>query len=215
MNPPAELADDAAAQRAPGRRWPLVTPIPGSAFWGWAGPLLITALGAYLRFSRLGAPHAVVFDETYYVPDAFGILRHGVELVHVKNINPLLVAGSTHFFNGLQGEYVAHPPLGKIMIAVGEWAFGLTPVGWRFTVAVVGSLAVLMTSRIARRMTRSTLLGCAAGLLLALDGLELVLSRTAVLDIFVMFWVLAAFGLLVLDRDWSRARLQAAELTAG
>jgi dolichyl-phosphate-mannose-protein mannosyltransferase len=215
MSPPAELADDAAAQRAPGRRRVLVTPIPGSAFWGWAGPLLITALGAWLRFSRLGLPHAVVFDETYYAPDAYAILRHGVELVHPKNINPLLVAGNTHLFNGLQGEYVAHPPLGKIMIAVGEWAFGLTPFGWRFTVAVVGSLAILMTARIARRMTGSTLLGCAAGLLLALDGLELVLSRTAILDIFVMFWVLSAFGLLVLDRDWSRARLQAASLTAG
>ena len=43
-------------------------------------------------------------------------------------------------------------------------------------------------------MTRSTLLGCVAGLLMALDGLEFVLSRTAILDIFVMFWVLAAFG---------------------
>ena len=40
-------------------------------------------------------------------------------------------------------------------------------------------------------MTRSTLLGCVAGLLMSLDGLELVLSRTAILDIFVMFWVLA------------------------
>ena len=59
-------------------------------------------------------------------------------------------------------------------------------------------------------MTRSTLLGCVAGLLMALDGLELVLSRTAILDIFVMFWVLAAFGLMVIDRDRTRARLAAA-----
>ena len=42
---------------------------------------------------------------------------------------------------------------------------------------------------------------------MSLDGLELVLSRTAILDIFVMFWVLAAFGMLVLDRDASRAKL--------
>ena len=69
-----------------------------------------------------------------------------------------------------------------------------------------------MTARIARRMTRSTLLGCVAGLLLALDGLEFVMSRTALLDIFVMFWVLAAFGCLVIDRDRSRARLAAAVL---
>ena len=61
--------------------------------------------------------------------------------------------------------------------------------------------------RVARRMTRSTLLGCLAGLLLSLDGLEFVLSRTGILDIFLMFFVLASFGALVVDRDVSRARL--------
>ena len=150
----------------------------------------------------------MVFDETYYVPDAWSILHHGVEWNHPKNVNSLLVSGSTHVLTS-PGEYVAHPPLGKAMIAVGEWLFGLTPFGWRFSVAVVGTLAILLTARIVRRMTRSTLLGCVAGLLMALDGLELVLSRTAILDIFVMFWVLAAFGMLVLDRDASRARLVA------
>ncbi len=86
-------------------------------------------------------------------------------------------------------------------------------------VAVLGTLSILMISRIARRMTRSTMLGCIAGLLMSLDGLELVLSRTAILDIFVMFWVLAAFGMLVLDRDAMRARLadaaMAGEAAAG
>jgi dolichyl-phosphate-mannose-protein mannosyltransferase len=195
----------------------MVPPMPGSAVWGWIGPLLVAAFGAFLRFDRLSVPHAVVFDETYYVPDAYGILKHGVEINHGHNANALLAHGSTRILLGTQGEYVAHPPLGKIMIAAGEWLFGLTPFGWRFAAAVVGSLAILMTARIGRRMTRSTLLGCVAGLLLALDGLEFVLSRTAILDIFVMFWVLAAFGLLVLDRDRTRARLAAAALagTAG
>jgi dolichyl-phosphate-mannose-protein mannosyltransferase len=192
--------------RSGGLRGRLDPPMPGSPFWGWALPLLVTALGAFLRFNRLSVPRAVVFDETYYVPDAYGILQHGVEINHVKNVNALLVGGSTHILiKG--GEYVVHPPLGKIMIAAGEWLFGLTPFGWRFAVAVIGSVSILMTARIARRMTRSTLLGCIAGLLLALDGLELVLSRTAILDIFVMFWVLAAFGLLIIDRDRARARL--------
>ena len=187
----------------------LVPPIPGSRVWGWAGPLLVTALGAFLRFYRLGTPKAVVFDETYYVGDAYGILQHGVEINHKANADQLLVQGKTDIL-ATGGELVVHPPLGKILIAGGEWLFGLTPFGWRFAVALVGSLAILMTARIARRMTRSTLLGCVAGLLLALDGLELVMSRTALLDIFVMFWVLAAFGCLVVDRDWSRARIAAA-----
>src|SRR5215471_5260913 len=152
------------------RRW-MVPPIPGSAFWGWAGPLLVTLFGAFLRFNRLSVPKAVVFDETYYVPDSWGILRHGVEINHVKNVNDLLVAGSTHVLRGTQGELVAHPPLGKIMIAVGEWLFGLTPFGWRFSAALIGTLSILLLARITRRLTRSTLLGCVAGLLMALDSL--------------------------------------------
>src|ERR1700677_1207208 len=188
----------------------LVPPMPGSAVWGWAGPLLVTLFGAFLRFDRLSVPKAVVFDETYYVGDAWGILKHGVEIEHVTNAAALLAQGKANILAGTQAELGVHPPLGKEMIAVGEWLFGLTPFGWRFSVALIGSLSILLLARIVRRMTRSTLLGCVAGLLMALDGLELVLSRTAILDIFVMFWVLAAFGLVVIDRDRGRARLAAA-----
>ncbi|WP_248966453.1 phospholipid carrier-dependent glycosyltransferase, partial [Sphaerisporangium perillae] len=87
--------------------------------------------------------------------------------------------------------------------------FGANPFGWRFAAAAVGVISILVLARVARRMTRSTLLGCMAGLLLALDGLHFVLSRTALLDIFLMFWVLAGFGCLVVDRDRSRERLAA------
>jgi dolichyl-phosphate-mannose-protein mannosyltransferase len=207
----ASDTDDGTRLARAGRRGTAL--VLGSTFWGWAGPVLIMIFGGFLRFYRLSQPDAVVFDETYYVPDANSILHHGVELNHVSNVNSLLVAGNPHIFrqvNGQWGELVAHPPLGKIMMAFGQWVFGLTPFGWRFVVALVGTVSILMVARIARRMTRSTMLGCIAGLLLALDGLELVLSRTAILDIFVMFWVLAAFGLLVIDRDHTIARLQAA-----
>jgi dolichyl-phosphate-mannose--protein O-mannosyl transferase len=72
--------------------------------------------------------------------------------------------------------------------------------------AIFGVLAVLILTRTARRMFRSTMLGAMAGLLMALDGMEFVLSRTAILDIFVMFFVLIAFACIVLDRDQRRAR---------
>jgi dolichyl-phosphate-mannose--protein O-mannosyl transferase len=191
----------------------LAPPLPATA-WGWIGPLLVTALGTFLRFNRLPVPRTVIFDETYYVPDAFGMLRYGVEHNYVSSRNSLITHGNPHIFTS-GGEFVVHPPLGKILIAAGEWLFGLTPFGWRFAVAVVGSLSILMLARIARRMTRSTILGCVAGFLLALDGLEFVMSRTALLDIFVMFWVLAAFGCLVIDRDRSRAELARAVTAAG
>jgi dolichyl-phosphate-mannose-protein mannosyltransferase len=192
--------------RLPTLRARLAPAIPGSELWGWLGPLLVTAFGAFLRFNRLSVPRSVIFDETYYVPDAYGILRHGVEQNYVSDRNSLIAHGHTNIFT-TGGEFVVHPPLGKLFIAAGEWMFGLTPFGWRFSAALIGSLAILLLARIARRMTRSTLLGCVAGLLLSLDGLEFVMSRTALLDIFLMFWVLAAFGCLVVDRDVHRARL--------
>src|SRR5215470_6332825 len=190
----------------------LVTPMPDDRPWGWLGPLLVTAFGAFLRFDRLRVPRALVFDETYYAKDAWSILNHGVELNLVNNANALIQAGHTNIFapcNGTAacGEYVVQPEVGKLLIASGEWLFGLNSFGWRFASAVFGSLAILLICRIARRMTRSTLLGCIAGLLMSLDGLEFVLSRTGILDIFLMFFVLAAFGCLLIDRDVSRTRL--------
>ena len=83
----------------------------------------------------------------------------------------------------------------------------MDPFGWRIAAAVVGSLMVVVLVRLVRRMTGSTLLGVVAGLLLCFDGLHFVLSRIALLDIFVAFFILLAVHCHVADRDWSRARL--------
>ena len=64
-----------------------------------------------------------------------------------------------------------------------------------------------MIVRIARRLTRSTLLGGIAGVLLICDGVSHVQSRMGMLDIFAAFFVLLAFGCLLLDRDQVRTRL--------
>jgi dolichyl-phosphate-mannose--protein O-mannosyl transferase len=189
----------------------MAPPIPGSRLWGWLLPLAVTVLAGWLRFDRLGKPHAVVFDETYYAKDSLALWKFGYEHNTLTNADKILLAPGTNTRNphiwADGGSFIAHPPAGKWIIGFGEWIFGATPFGWRFMPALFGTLSVLILARIARRMTGSTLLGCVAGLLLALDGLELVVSRTAVLDVFVMFWVICAFGCLVIDRDVSRARL--------
>jgi dolichyl-phosphate-mannose--protein O-mannosyl transferase len=94
------------------------------------------------------------------------------------------------------------------MIAFGMWLFGPeSSTGWRFSSAVVGTAAVAIVIVIATRLFRSQTLGCVAGLLLAMDGQELVLSRTGLLDIFLMFWVLVAAWLILKDRDQMDRRL--------
>ena len=206
----------AAAGRVPVLRFHLASPMPADGWWGWGGPLLVTLFGGWLRFSRLSVPEAISFDETYYVKDAWSMLHHGVEwnilkTVNNTNIDTPIAHGYTHIFAACSGagcgEFVVMPPVGKWLIAIGEWLFGLNSLGWRYSAALFGSLAILLLCRIVRRMTRSTMLGCVAGFLLSLDGLEFVLSRTGILDIFLMFFVLAAFGCMVIDRDVSRERL--------
>jgi dolichyl-phosphate-mannose-protein mannosyltransferase len=175
--------------------------------FSWLATAVVVAIAAILRFAGLSSPKGKIFDETYYAKDAYGLISRGVEW-NYKDNGP---------------SYVVHPPLGKWLIGVGEWAFGYQDAeskvsvgghlfttapefGWRFSAAVIGTLSVLLLVRIGRRLFRSTVLGCAAGLLLALDGFHLVLSRVALLDIFLLFFVLAAFGALVLDRDARRRR---------
>lgn len=208
---------------SPGTSWAerLVTPLPPDRVLGWIVALGIGLLAGFLRFYHLGRllwmndpsgqklPAGTltgtfkdkdsgciryfqnIFDETYYHHDALSLLHRGVE----QNCQ-----------NTGQG-FVVHPPVGKWLIAGGIKVFGDNPFGWRFAAALAGTLSVIILTRLARRLFGSTLLGAFAGLLLALDGLEFVMSRVALLDIFVMFMELVALACLVLDREHGRRRL--------
>ncbi len=66
---------------------------------------------------------------------------------------------------------------------------------------------MLLVVRITRRLTRSTLIGAAAGLFVAIDGMSIALSRTALLDNTLAFWVVVAFGCILMDRERTRRRL--------
>ncbi|MFI9152793.1 dolichyl-phosphate-mannose--protein mannosyltransferase [Streptomyces sp. NPDC053367] len=177
---------------------------------GWGGPLLVTLLAGVLRFWNLGSPKAVIFDETYYAKDAWALVHRGFEVNWDKNANDLVLSSGGHVPIPTDAAYVVHPPVGKYVIGLGELLFGFDPFGWRFMTALLGTLSVLMVCRIGRRLFRSTFLGCLAGGLLAVDGLHFVMSRTSLLDGVLMFFVLAAFCCLVVDRDKARERLAAA-----
>ncbi len=173
---------------------------------GWAVTAALAILAGFTRLWAIGFPQGKNFDEVYYATEAQEILRYGYE-------------------DNRGYMFIVHPPLGKWLIALNTelWrpASGATnTLDWRLAPALGGILAVVVITRTVRRMTHSNLFGGIAGLLLALDGLTLVLSRTALLDIGVEFFVLAAFSALVVDRDIVRARLArllaaGADLSAG
>jgi dolichyl-phosphate-mannose-protein mannosyltransferase len=176
-------------------------------FVGWAGSIGVALLALFLRLWHLGKPHEFEFDETYYAKDAWSMLHHGYARDYVDKANDHILAGQTGGQWKSSPEMVVHPDVGKWLIALGEKAFGMDPFGWRVSAAVVGALMVLVMCRFARRLTGSTLLGCVAGLLLCFDGLHFVLSRLALLDIFVAFFILCGVHCTVADRDWYRARM--------
>jgi dolichyl-phosphate-mannose--protein O-mannosyl transferase len=198
---------EAKSQEDPGELRRRLATVGRDTWKSWAACGWVVVIAAILRFVNLGLPNSLVFDEVYYANEGQQLLDHGVEWRTETD-----AAGNvTNSF----GDYVVHPPLGKWIISIGiklfnnGWArsHGIDAAfAWRFTAALCGTLAVLMVTRIGRRMFKSTVLGCTAGLLMALDGFELVLSRTAILDIFVLFFALAAFGCLLLDRDQRRRR---------
>ncbi|MEV5001555.1 dolichyl-phosphate-mannose--protein mannosyltransferase [Nocardioides sp. LML1-1-1.1] len=182
---------------------------------GWLGPLAVTLLALGLRLIGLGDPRRFAFDETYYAKDAWSLLNNGYIQTYLTDvdgnpktdINADILAGHTQGVWTGEPSLAVHPDVGKWLIALGEKAFGMDPFGWRIASVVAGALMVLVMCRLVRRLTGSTMLGCVAGLLLTLDGLHFVLSRLALLDIFLALFLLCGVHCIVADRQWLRARL--------
>ncbi len=170
------------------------SPMPGDRARGWFVTVLLTVIGYAVRYWNVGqaTDHGTpLFDEKYYALQAAEVIRNsGVEDNQAYGV-------------------VVHPPLGKQLIGLGEMLHGYTPTGWRFASVIAGTIVVLLTIRVVRRMTRSTLLGAIGGVLIICDGVSHVQARTALLDVFQEVFILGAFACLIADRDQVRGRLAA------
>jgi len=145
-------------------------------------PILIAVASFVLRIINLGLPKGLVFDEVYYVDGARDLLKYGVET------------------DGTNPEFIVHPPVGKWLIAGGIKLFGDNEFGWRFASAVFGSLLIVLFARLVHVLFYSPLLTALGAALMALDGLLLVHSRTALLDLFLTFFTVLGIFL------WHRNR---------
>jgi dolichyl-phosphate-mannose-protein mannosyltransferase len=180
--------------------------MPTDRINGWIVTLIIGAIAFVIRYVNLGYPNKLVFDETYYAKDAYSLLKFGYERDWPSNANSKIITGNVDVMQD-SAAFVVHPQFGKWLIAAGEQLFGMNSFGWRFASLVFVTLLIMVTIRLVRRVSKSTMIGGLAGILLTFDGLAFVMSRTALLDIFTAFFLVAAVACLVADREWFRNRL--------
>jgi dolichyl-phosphate-mannose--protein O-mannosyl transferase len=146
----------------------------------------LALIALIFRLWNLQYPKGFVFDEVYYAQNAESLLHHGVEL------DPKTGAA----------QFIVHPPIGKWMIAAGIKLFGYHEFGWRISAALVGTASVILIYYVAKRLFDNYFLSLAAGILTLCDGMHLVMSRTALLDIFLMFFTLLGFFFLLRSSHW-------------
>jgi len=86
-----------------------------------------------------------------------------------------------------------HPPLGKIIIALGIKLFGLNPFGWRIAGTVIGIAMVPIIYMTAKRLFGRTAYAALAAGLLAADFMHFSQTRIATIDVYGVFFIMLMF----------------------
>ncbi|MEM5814544.1 MAG: glycosyltransferase family 39 protein [Candidatus Aenigmatarchaeota archaeon] len=126
----------------------------------------IILIALIVRIVYLNAFGSQMFDEHYYVPAARSILANWTDT------NP------------------EHPPLVKLVLAGSMAAFGDNALAWRLPAVAAGLASIALFYFVALGLSRDKRIAVLSAALLALDPTHIVLSRVAMLDIFML-----AFGL--------------------
>ena len=171
------------------------------------GFVSVMVIAAVTRLWNLGYPAKLVFDETYYVKDALTLSLEGHEKSWPEGADVAFQSGDVFGYLG-QAAFVVHPPLGKWIIATGIWIAGPDQsTGWRLSTALLGIATVGLLMLVALKLFRSVPVAILAGFLLAIDGLAITLSRTALLDSSLTFFLLLGFWLFLFDQQSSRVKI--------
>lgn len=117
---------------------------------------------------RLATPSAPFFDEVHYVP----AIRSFVDMRMATNLE--------------------HPPLAKEIMALGMALLGDNPWGWRVMSALFGTLALLGAMRAMWFASNSRMASLLTGLFTGTNFLLFVHARIAMLDVFMVGFVMLA-----------------------
>ncbi|MCR5610759.1 MAG: phospholipid carrier-dependent glycosyltransferase [Clostridiales bacterium] len=127
---------------------------------------------------------SALFDEQDTVPKSpsyyngmyFDELYHGrTALEHIENL-PVY-------------EWT-HPPLGKLIIALGILIFGMKPFGWRVMGVLFGIFMVPVLYFMAKRLLKRTELAFFSTFLFTFDFMHFTQTRIATIDVYGVFFIL-------------------------
>lgn len=86
-----------------------------------------------------------------------------------------------------------HPPLGKLIIAVGIWLFGMNPFGWRVMGTLIGVLMIPLTYLFAKRLFGRSEYALLAALLMSVDFMHFAQTRIATIDSYGVFFIMLMY----------------------
>ena len=85
-----------------------------------------------------------------------------------------------------------HPPLGKLIQAVGILVFGFTPFGWRIMGVIFATLMVALIYLVGKKLYGTWIGGFAAAFLLTFDFMHFTMGRLGTADTYVVFFSVAS-----------------------
>ncbi len=179
--------------------------------WRWL-PYVVVGFAAFVFLFRLASPAALIFDEVYYARDARSY-RIGSVALEPDQYDTTNACDRSAYPDGICSW--VHPPLGNFLIAAGEFVgpsacpdptaadggADCSAFQWRFASALAGIVAVAVTILLAFRLFRAWTWACIVGALVATDGLILTSARAAMLDIFLVAFVMGAFYLFTREHQ--------------
>lgn len=91
-----------------------------------------------------------------------------------------------------------HPPLGKLIIALGMLIFGVNPFGWRFFGTLCGVLMVPLAYMMGKKMFKKTSWASLTAFIFTFDFMHLSQTRLATIDSYTAFFVMAMYYFMYL-----------------
>ncbi|MCL2569190.1 MAG: glycosyltransferase family 39 protein [Oscillospiraceae bacterium] len=140
-----------------------------------------------LEWSNPALQSGALFDEQDTVPDrgTFMNSMYFDEIYHART-------AYEHVMNEAPTE-LSHPPLGKVLMGIGIYIFGMTPFGWRFMGAFLGIMILALFYCMTKQMFGKRLVAVCATAVFAASFMHYTQTRIATIDTYVVLFVLLQF----------------------